>query len=199
MKLTPLFFLFVTAYYVASAKPKTENFEGGVRFRSAKCWTDSSMAILKACSLKAYSRRTVGLSIAIDFPKPLEKPFYIQALLKIRTGQTYHTIVDTKQVEWCGIMDGSAKDTFLMYITSLIKDSAPTLFHKCPYTTIDVKNMTIDISGADDTKWVPPGIIRLDVYMFKHHAVVLNVNTTLELKDSRDDSFKADTFIKRYV
>jgi hypothetical protein len=199
MKITKLFFLLSIAYYVAAAKPKAENYDKGVRFKSIKCSADNKTAILKVCSLKAYSRVVVGLNVGIDFPKPLEQPFYAQVLVKLRTGQNYHTVVDTKPVEWCSVMNGNVGHLFVQHIISQIRSTAPTLFHKCPYNRVDIKNVTIDTTGIDETKWLPAGDQRIDILAWKNGKVIVSVNVTVETKHSRDQSFTFDAFNKKFV
>jgi hypothetical protein len=199
MKITKLFILLSIAYYVAAAKPKAENFEKGMRFKSIKCSTDNKTAILKVCSLKAYSRRAVGLNLGIDFPEPLERPLYLQVLMRVSTGLNFHTMIDTNLVEWCSVMDGSEGHLYIQQIIKKIRRTAPTLFHKCPYNGIDVKNVTIDLNSFNEAMWLPSGEQKVYFIGWKDGKVIASVNVTIETKVSREDYFKLDTFIKKIV
>lgn len=63
-------------------------------------------------------------------------------------------------------MNGLIANLFLMTILAEVKDSAPQLFHKCPYQgSIDVYNLTTDSQKAFDV--FPEGIYRLNFSVFK--------------------------------
>jgi hypothetical protein len=204
MKITKLFVLLAIAYYVAGAK-KSDNFEGGYRYKAVKCAADSRYAVVKVCNVKAYSRRVSSINFDVDFLKPLDRPFYFRALFQLRTGQKYHTLVDTKNIEVCSVVDGNEPNKLVEYIVSTFKYYAPNLFHKCPYTNIKGNNVSLlsdvvpENDNFDPAQWVPPGIHRYDIFLLKNRVVVFNVNASVEFKTTRDNSFAMDRFIKQYI
>jgi hypothetical protein len=204
MKITLLLVLLAIAYYVSGAK-KSDNFDGGSRYKAVKCAADSRYAVVKVCNVKAYSRRVVSLNVDVDFLQPLDKPFYFHALFRLRTGQKYHTMVDTKEIEACSVMDGSVNNKLVEYIVGEIKFLAPQCFHKCPYSNINVNNKSLlgdagtGHHNFEPTQWIPSGVHRYDVFLLKNGVVVFNVNTSVEMKTSRNSSFAMDRFIKQYI
>jgi hypothetical protein len=199
MKLVKPFILLVIAYYVAATKPKAENFEAGARPKSLKCWSDNETVLVKACSLKAQSRRLVTASVHFVAPNSIDRPIYARAILNVRTGYRFHTMIDTKEVDWCGIMDGKDGHLFAMLLINQMKASAPSLFHKCPYSVIDLKNVSGDDTIFDDTNWIPSGLYRNDVMAYKNGKMILCLNITFEVKHGRDMSFYFDTLVKKLV
>jgi hypothetical protein len=204
MKITKLFVLLAIAYYVAGAR-KGDNYEGGNRFKAIKCVADSRYAVVKVCNVKAYSRRIVSLYFDVDFLQPLERPFYFRGLFQLRTGLKFHTMIDTKKIEVCNILDGNVNNAMVEFIVHEIKHFAPTFFHKCPFTNFAINNISIlndfDIGqdNFDPAQWIPSGVHRADIFLLKKRVVVLNVNVSIEYKTSRNHSFAIEKFIKQYV
>jgi hypothetical protein len=204
MKITLLFVLLAIAYYVSGAK-KGDDYNGGERFRAVKCVADSRYAVVKVCNIKAYSRRVVSVNVDVDFLQPLDKPFYIRGFFRLRTGQKYHTMVDTKEIEVCNIMDGNVNNNVVKYIVKDIKFYLPKSNRKCPFTNIKVSNKSLlgevipENDNFDPVHWIPSGVHRYDVFLLKNGVVVFNVNASVEFKTSRNNSFTMDRFIKQLV
>jgi len=94
--------------------------------------------------------------------KPLRKPWYIHFILFYRYGNIYREVIDTKKREWCSIMDGAQTHPHISLLFSQLKDSAPTLFHKCPYEgEHNLYNITINEDKAIAI-W-PQGFYKLKV------------------------------------
>lgn len=65
----------------------------------------------------------------------------------------------TEALNWCSFMNGDFQNVFHTMLVDIMRQSAPQLFHKCPYKgDIKVYNMTLDL---DKLKFIfPSGIYR---------------------------------------
>ena len=89
-----------------------------------------------------------------------------QFILHYRYGTIYREVIDTKKREWCSIMDGMQTHMYIMLIIRQLKESAPKLFHKCPYQgDYQLYNITVDESKAFDL--FPEGYYKLKTRIAK--------------------------------
>ena len=84
------------------------------RFRSIECEADNYTTSVGYCYIKAVSRHVTTLNVLLKNLKPSYKPLYVQMILYYRYGNIYREVIDTKRIEWCGIMEGLTAHMFLM-------------------------------------------------------------------------------------
>ncbi|CAG9811658.1 unnamed protein product [Chironomus riparius] len=187
MKLVSLFLVIFAIFKVNSVKPSIQ-YNIGVRFRSAKCSTDNNSVLLHGCYLKAYTRRIVTLNLVGSVVKPIKRPMHFQFILHYRYGTIYREVIDTKKREWCSIMDGMQTHMYIMLIIRQLKESAPKLFHKCPYQgDYQLYNITVDESKAFDM--FPQGYYKLKVVVFNStDDMVFKIDLLFEIKSPFKDS-----------
>jgi hypothetical protein len=199
MKLTLYHIILLCLVNFAPAARQKEPFETGFRFRSVKCTTDNVTAFTNFCFLKAISRRFTTLNISFNFTRPLDRPIDVQQIFRKKLTQSYHTMIDTKRVEWCDIMEGKGRNIVLQLVIDMVKGSAPGIFHKCPYESLVATNLTLDSSMLDESHWIPGGIFATDILIWKGAKLVIAINVTNEMKVSRENMFKLDKVIKQWV
>ena len=70
---------------------------------------------------------------------------YVKYILSRKSsGNFYQNIYKSDFFEFCGIMEGADVNPFVKTIINTLNDTAPQLFHKCPYEgEIEVINATI--------------------------------------------------------
>jgi len=112
-------------------------------------------------------------------------------ILNYKYGTIFRQIIDTKQVEWCGIMDGSESNPILKFMIDQLRPTAARLFHKCPYEgDLEVKNITMDSSIYDkNTQVFPQGNYRADAFIFKDGSEIMKVSVEFELKSPLKESY----------
>lgn len=167
---------------------KLQVFNNGSRFRSTECQADNDTTIVQHCYVKAVSRRVTTLSIKLKTLRPSYKPLYVQMILYYRYGNIYREVIDTKRIEWCGIMDGVKTHLFFVQILDQIREFAGDNFHRCPYNhDLEVKNLTLD-----DTK--PLDIFPEGTYKFSWVTrnatlhILWKFNVTLQVRSSLKES-----------
>ena len=122
-----------------------------LRPKNIHCEGDNETVLIKYCSIRAYSRLLVTTSLGVKILSPLTKPFYIQLIIKYRYGIIYHQVIDTKQIEWCSVMDGSDTNPLIKMLNNLLKEVVPHLFKKCPYEgELDFVNFTVNNGEISD-------------------------------------------------
>jgi hypothetical protein len=199
MKLTLNHIILLCLVNLAPAARQQEKFETGIRFRSLKCAADNVTAFMNFCFLKAVSRRFTTLNVSFNLTRPLDRPIDVQQIFRKKLTQSYHTLIDTKRVEWCDIMEGKGRNIMLQLLINMVKGSTPGIFHKCPYDSLVVRNMTLDSSMLDESHWIPGGIFASDILIWKDGKLIITINVTNEIKVSRDKMFKLDRVMKQWV
>ena len=116
---------------------------------------------------------------------------FIQLVASFRYGNIYREVVDTKQINWCQIMDGSDYNLFLKLILDIIRPSVPGLFHKCPYEGLmEFRNITLDTETAKKVTLFPEGQYKFNVTIFdKPNRLVLVIAAFTEIKSPLKSSF----------
>lgn len=102
-----LVFYILTCNLLKTFSKSNNNFDHGTRFKSIKCECDNKTLEINYCYLKAISRRIVTANVNVKILVPYVKPYYVQFILYFRYGTVFRQVIDTKQVEWCGLMDGN--------------------------------------------------------------------------------------------
>lgn len=178
-------------YFKSICCTSKDSYTFGARFNSFQCQADNKTIVIKYCRLKAFSRKIVVINWGLKFIKILEKAFYIQIILNYRYGTVFHPIIDTKCIEWCGLMDKSVSNAFLNFAINQLRKTASELFHKCPYEgEIDISNATLDSTLYDkNTQLFPEGIYRADVFLFKNNLKILKALIGFELKTPLKETF----------
>jgi len=187
MKLFILLFIIVAIFEINAIKNSIQ-YTFGTHFRSVKCSTDNYTVLLDRCYLKAYSRRIVTLNIVGTFGVPLRKPCYFQFVLFYRYGNIYREVIDTKKREWCAIMDGVQTHPYINLIISHLKNSAPKLFHKCPYEgQHNLYNITVNEDKAI-TVW-PQGYYKMMITTYNlTKNLVFQMDLRFEVKSELKES-----------
>lgn len=159
------------------------------RFRSIECDANNKTATIEYCYIKPISRQHATLNFKIHFSEPIPAPVYVQLILYYRYGNIYREVIDTKQIEWCPIMEGMSGHLFLMQIMKLIKPIAGTAIQKCPYKLdIELKNLTLDETRAMDV--FPEGTYKFTwiTTTTKNYELSWKLNTTLNIKSPLKES-----------
>ena len=157
-----------------------------VRPKSIHSQSDNKTVLIKYCYLKAYSRIIVTVNFGLKFLVPVKKPIYIQLIFKYRYGTIFRQIIDTKQIEWCGVMEGAETNPLLKVIISAI----PQFYHKCPYEEdLDLLNVSYTNFFPKESETFPEGIYRNNGYIIKNNITILRFDLDLEIKSPRKESF----------
>ena len=178
----------IIAVYESYSVNTLNQYKVGVRFRSVKCSFDNYTVLLKGCYLKAYSRRLVTLNLYGSFGKPLKKPCYFQFILFYRYGNIYREVIDSKKREWCAIMDGVQTHPYINLLIAQLKDSAPKLFHKCPYIgEHNLYNISVNEDKAFDL--FPQGYYKIKVLTHNSsNILVFQMDLHFEIKSVLKES-----------
>lgn len=168
-----------------------DNYNFGSRLNSLQCQIDNKSAIVKYCYLKAISRRIVYFNLGVTILKRVSRPIHIRLVIYYKYGTIFRQIMDTKQLEWCSIMDGTESNTLLKFLISQLKGSLDDLFHKCPYEgEMDLRNVTLDSSLYDKTTQLfPEGIYRGTIFIIKNDLELGKITVGLELKSPLKETY----------
>ena len=178
----------IPANYVNCASKDRYSF--GLRFKAVTCQADNKTIMFNFCNLKPVSRTIVFLNFGFKFIETFSKPVYVQMILNYKYGTIYRQVLDTKQLEWCGLMDGSESNLFIKLIIDQTNGSAGDLFHKCPYKDeLDVKNLTIDSNIYKNGQMFPDGNYRIDIFIIKNNLERAKIVVGFELKTPLKESF----------
>lgn len=163
----------------------------GTRFKSIKCECDNKTIEIRYCYLKAVSRQIVTINVNVKILIPIVKPCYIQLILYYRYGTIFRQAIDTKQVEWCELMNGKEVHQYIKIIIDQLRQSAASLFHKCPYDGVmDFNNITINEIYRNQTSFMfPEGVYRLDIIIFKNQTQTFKIILTFDIKSPLKESF----------
>lgn len=127
------------------------------RFKSTKIISSNPDVVeVHKCYIKAYSRNYSTFNLALTFKKPQVKPFRVRhkatkcprkfylkfEIFKVtieihyKYGTIYRTIFN-QTIEWCtAAVGGDGASVLEKMVKGLIEDSAPALFHECPFYVI---------------------------------------------------------------
>ncbi|KAL7013682.1 hypothetical protein ACKWTF_015525 [Chironomus riparius] len=172
-------------------KPEDKFSKYGTKFRGIECSSfDNSTAYFKFCYIKSYSRTMTTLNFGIQPQKKL-KALFVQLIANFRYGNIYREVVDTKQINWCQIMDGADYNLFFKLILDIIRKSIPELFHKCPYEGImKFKNITIDDEMGMKASIFPEGQYKYNVTIYERSSkMILMMVVFTEVKSPLKNSF----------
>lgn len=149
--------IFLLAIYAVAAQPLDFN----LRFRSVKCSNfDEEIILFTFCNIKAYSRTSTVLNFGFKVLKP-RGGFHFQIVVDYRYGTIFRQVLDSKVIDFCGIMDGTVFNPLLKHVFETIGESAPKLFHKCPYDGLnEFYNITMNNERARIAATFPDGIYR---------------------------------------
>ncbi|KAG5673116.1 hypothetical protein PVAND_003190 [Polypedilum vanderplanki] len=184
-----LIFFMCLNFTIAANEKKIENYVEGYRFKSVSCWADNETIATKYCYIKAVSRIVTTLNIGVKILKAFRKPYYVRLILSYRYGTITRPVIDTKEQEWCGAMNGENIHLFMQMTITQIQRTASKLFHKCPYdeSDIDIQNVTIEDSKALSV--FNSGIYQGNVTVTKNTKIAFQVITLGEVKSHIRDSF----------
>ena len=119
------------------------------------------------------------------------KTIYLQLVASFRYGNIYREIVDTKQLNWCQIMDGADYNLFLKLVLDIIRKTVSGLFHKCPYEGLmEYYNITLDTESAKKVTLFPEGQYKFNISIYdKPERLVLALTAFTEIKSPIKSSF----------
>jgi len=159
--------------------------ENGHRIKSVECTSlDNKSVSVDYCFVKAYSRKLSTLNMKFDFHRKFPKPIYIQYILGRKTNGNFCQIIfKSDLIEFCGIMEGVDANPLIKNIVHMLNETAPQLFHKCPYEgQIVVTNATIQVEKSLIA--FPSGIYCTELNSFDDKKKqVMAVKLTAELKN----------------
>ncbi|KAG5669398.1 hypothetical protein PVAND_017285 [Polypedilum vanderplanki] len=144
-------FIFLLIFYFTNAQRLANDEDRKdckclIRFRAVQCKSyNESLAKIKFCYVKAYSRTITTLNIGTELMGSTNSLF-VRMVSFYRYGTIYREIMDTKWIDWCAIMKGADYNLFLKLALDGIKKSVPGMFHPCPYGgLIEYYNITLDL------------------------------------------------------
>lgn len=137
---------FLLALCVVSTSADTRT-----RFKSVKCvLLNSTVAKIRYCDLKPYTRTFVAFNVGVTHLIPLTKPievsccdfctwkisifFKVKGSSKYRYGLIYRDVINI-DFDLCSIKDGNPNLVAKVF-NAVLKDSFSGLFKKCPYPAV---------------------------------------------------------------
>jgi len=178
-----LFQIFVIDLTLSASESQNLN-----RIRSLECKSlDNKTVKFDVCFVKAYSRKITAFSVKFTLNRVLQKPFYIQYILSRKTsGNFCQNMFKSDLIEFCGLMDGADANPMIKNIIMVLNETAPQLFHKCPYEgETSVTNVTIQVEKA--LFFIPTGIYCSDVNVFDSKKNQLaNIRLINDIKNNMD-------------
>ncbi|KAL7013680.1 hypothetical protein ACKWTF_015523 [Chironomus riparius] len=172
-------------------KPGEDLSKYNVRFRGIECLNNYNLtAYFTFCYVKSYSRIITTMNFGLKVERKV-KSIYIQLVASFRYGNIYREIVDTKQLNWCQIMDGADYNLFLKLVLDMLRPSVPGLFHKCPYEGLmEFRNITLDTETGKKVTLFPEGQYKFNVTIWdKPERLVLAIVAFTEIKSPIKSSF----------
>lgn len=193
MKLLTIFLVLsqVVANGQRPMKPEDKFAKYSSRFRAIECKsTDNSTAYFTKCYVKSYSRNFQSLNFGIQTLKNLSSIF-VHILTSYRYGNIYREVIDTKLINWCQMMDGVDQNLFFKLILDSIRDSAPGIFHKCPYGGLfEFYNITVTDEVVKKVSIFPDGQYRYNITIStKPDRIILVMRIDFEIKSPLKTSF----------
>ena len=164
----------------------------GSTFQKIVCKSfDNSTGYLRNCFVRAYSKQFVSMNFGYKLYRPLEKPFFVRLIISYRYGTIYRDVLDTKNIDWCAVMEGAASNLLFTQFLRTFKNSIPKLFHKCPYENeADFFNITLDESDTRKLTIFPEGQYKYSVTISKPADKPLaNMCISIYTKSPMKDSF----------
>jgi len=161
------------------------------RFRAIECFApDNSTVYFTFCFIKSFSRTISTMNFGLKVERKV-KSIFIQLVASFRYGNIYREVLDTKQINWCQIMDGSDYNLFLKMILDMIRQAVPGLFHKCPYEGLmEFRNITLDIEEATKRALFPEGQYKYNITICdKPDRMILMLVVFTEVKSPVKTSF----------
>ncbi|KAL7014480.1 hypothetical protein ACKWTF_015955 [Chironomus riparius] len=172
----------INSTFSASKSPNSN------RIKSVECKSlDNKTVEFEFCYAKAFSRKTTAFNVKFKLHRIMQKPFYIQYILSRRTsGNVCQNIFKSDLIEFCGLMDGMDANPMIKNIILILNETAPTLFHKCPYEgETAVTNATIQDDKA--LFFIPTGTYCSEVNFFDNKKKqYVNVKMINDIKNSLD-------------
>lgn len=103
------------------------------RFKSVKC-DGSSMNSTKShfCFVKNYNRNVSTMNFGFILNRELNQMF-LKYSVDYKYGAVFHTVMDPPVFEWCSFFIKNSNSILLNVVLDLIKETAASLIHKCPY------------------------------------------------------------------
>ena len=184
-----LFILIIKIIQTAKSREPPPKFL--VRPNKIYCETDNKTVLTEYCYLKPYSRYLVTVNIGFGFLISITKPIYTQLLLFYRYGTIFRQIIDTKQIEWCSFMEGSATNPLITAWMGLLNQSMPHVFHECPYEgKLELSNFSLTGNTLkEDSGVFPQGYYRLVLTFSKKDNVFIKVRLEGENTSTLKESF----------
>jgi Protein of unknown function (DUF1091) len=167
-----------------------ENYMEGVRYGGVECIADNTSITVGYCYTKPISRRHVTLNLKFNFVKPIESNFFLQVIINYRYGNVYRQVLNTKKMDFCGLMAGAADNLFFNLAVMQIGDFAKNIFHKCPYAgSVELKDF-VPVQLKDNSSTLfPSGFYRYDVFFFVNDKEALTIKVFKQIKTSIKDTW----------
>ncbi|KAL7012115.1 hypothetical protein ACKWTF_014642 [Chironomus riparius] len=175
---------------VSAAKQRTTNSPKAMsRFKSIRCATDNVTVSVIYCYLKAISRKLVTANVGVKILIPMHK-IGIQFILNYRYGLIFRPVIDTKYQDWCAIMKGADTNPYIKLLIDIVKETASSGIHRCPYTDeFHIDNVTINYDKVDPTALFPEGTYKIQVLVFVGKKEVMRLELDEEVKSPLKETF----------
>lgn len=158
------------------------------RIKSLDCKSmDNKTVTFNFCYAKAYSRKLVTVNVKFTLHKVMRKPFYVEYILSHRTNlNVFQNMFKSNLIEYCDLMDGMDTNPMIKNVILVLNETAPTLFHKCPYEGVTtLTNVTIE--SANGLIFIPSGTFCSELNFFdRKRKPLAAVKMIHENKNSMD-------------
>ena len=182
--------LIISIKIINSARNRETAPKYGVRPNGINCEADNQTVLMKYCFLKPISRYIVTVNLGFNYLIPLKKPIYVQMLMFYRYGTIFRQIIDTKQNDWCGIMEGAETNPLIKMMTGHLNSTVPQLIHKCPYEgELDLFNFTLSNGSPTQAEIFPQGYYKLVVIVSKNNRTIVTVKIKGDITSSLKETF----------
>ncbi|CAO1363775.1 unnamed protein product [Diamesa serratosioi] len=116
-----------------------------IRFTSLICTVFNKITLKDVfCGIKAYSRTYSTVNFGGFLTKNLTN-IEIDLKVEYKYGTVFRDVMNPPSIEWCTFQKNS--NVVFSMIVDLIKDSAPSLIHDCPYFgQVNVHNLTLNVN-----------------------------------------------------
>jgi hypothetical protein len=162
-----------------------------MKFKSVKCkiW-EPSYAKFDKCFVKPISRNVSTLNLDYNILKVVRGPIIVESQLFYRYTTIYRPAYPKLKFDLCAVMRGDGLfPKFALFIISFFKDSAPQLFHKCPYSgRMNLPNITLSTKTVPIDRLLPTGIYKVYIGIIHNETLISTLDIQIEMA-SRLDRF----------
>lgn len=156
------FILVVLLMHLAEAQDKTWI---SVKLKSIKCKAiDEEYFKLRFCYAKPINRNLSFANVGVDILKPVNGPIDVTIEIWKKFITIFRDMYPPVTFEWCAAMRNDGIMGLLAnFVLSFFRDSAPNLFHTCPYDVgfLEIRNINFAMSDIPINRLIPTGLYKV--------------------------------------